>query len=300
MAARVHPVGGKTVLITGAARGIGAETARRLAARGARVALAGLEPELLEAVSADCPGSVWLPCDVTDRAAVRGAVDRATEVLGGIDVVVANAGIGRFGTIRDSDEAAWERVIEVNLLGVWRTVRAALPQVIARRGYVLPVASGAAIAHAPGMGSYTTSKAAVEAFGNTLRGEVRHLGVDVGVAYFGWIDTEMVRGIDRDDLMARLRAQSPPPLNRTYPVAEAAEALVRGVERRSRVVCHPRFLRGMLAARGLLQPLTERGMRAAVPGLDRAFAARVAERGAAAASAPSGAGGEADARKAVA
>src|SRR3990170_1343959 len=75
MARILHPVGGKTVLITGAARGIGAESARRLAARGARVALAGLEPELLEQVAADCPGSMWFACDVTDRAALQAAVD---------------------------------------------------------------------------------------------------------------------------------------------------------------------------------------------------------------------------------
>ena len=294
MPARTHPIGGRSVLITGAARGIGAETARRLAARGARVALAGLEPDLLEAVAADCPGSIWLPCDVTDRQAVQDAVDATVAAFGGIDVVVANAGVFRFGTVRDSDEAAWERVIDVNLLGMWRTVRAALPHVIARRGYVLPVASLAAIAHSPGMSSYAATKAATEAFGNALRGEVRHLGVDVGVAYFSWIDTEMVRGGDRDELMGRMRAQVKPPLHKTYPVADAAESVVQGIERRARLVCHPRWLPALMAIRGLLQPIVDRQVASTFPALDEGFHRRVTEQGAAAATTATGAGGEAD------
>jgi NAD(P)-dependent dehydrogenase (short-subunit alcohol dehydrogenase family) len=290
-----QPVAGKSVLITGAARGIGAETARRLAARGARVALAGLEPELLERVAADCPGAVFFECDVTDREAVRAAVGGTVEAFGGIDVVVANAGIAVAGFARTMDEDAWERVIEVNLLGVWRTVRAALPHVLDRRGYVLPIASVAAIAHAPGMTSYAASKAAVEAFGNALRGEVAHLGVGVGVGYFSWIDTEMVRGADRDPTFGRVRSEAKWPLNKTYPVAEAAESVVRGIERRARLVCHPRWLPALMAARGLIQPVVDRGFAREVPQLDADVEREVARIGARAASRPSGAGGEADA-----
>ncbi len=295
MAREQQPVTGKVVLITGAARGIGAETARRLAARGARVALAGLEPELLERVAADCPGAVVFECDVTDREAVRAAVGGAVEAFGGIDVVIANAGIAVAGFARTMDEDAWERVIDVNLLGVWRTIRAALPHLIDRRGYVLPIASVAAIAHAPGMSSYVASKAAVEGFGNALRGEVAHLGVGVGVGYFSWIDTEMVRGADRDPHFGRVRSQAKWPLNKTYPVAEAAESVVRGIERRARLVCHPRWLPALIAARGLIQPVVDRGSAREVPQLDADVAREVARIGARAASRPSGAGGEADA-----
>jgi NAD(P)-dependent dehydrogenase (short-subunit alcohol dehydrogenase family) len=296
VAATQRPIAGRSVLITGAARGIGAETARRLAARGARLALAGLEPELLERVAADCPGSVFFECDVTDREAVRAAVGGAVHAFGGIDVVVANAGIAVAGFARTMDEDAWERVIDVNLLGVWRTIRAALPHVIERRGYVLPIASVAALAHAPGMSSYTASKAAVEAFGDALRAEVAHLGVGVGVGYFSWIDTEMVRGTDRDPHFGRVRAGAKWPLNKTYPVADAAESVVRGIERRARFVCHPRWLPALIAARGLIQPLIDRGFAREIPQLDAEVEREVARIGARAASRPSGAGGDADAR----
>src|SRR4051794_32347855 len=185
---------GKTVLITGAARGIGAETARQLRAKGARLALAGLEPELLEQRAAELGGeTAFFEADVTDRDAVEAAVAGAVERFGGIDVVIANAGVASGGPVAGIDPAAFETVIEVNLLGVWRTVRAALPHVIARGGYVLPIASLAAALHGPMMSAYAASKAGVEAFADSLRTEVRHTGTAVGCAYFSFIDTDMVR-----------------------------------------------------------------------------------------------------------
>ena len=129
---------GKTVFITGAARGLGAETARRVAARGANVALVGLEPEELERVAAQCgANAAWFECDVTDTEALERAVEGTVDRFGGIDVVMANAGIAPVGMMRSTDPEAFERTIEINLLGVWRTVRACLPHVIERRGYVL-------------------------------------------------------------------------------------------------------------------------------------------------------------------
>src|SRR5688500_16510292 len=193
MARASQSVQGKTVLITGAARGIGAETARRLAARGARLSLVGLEPELLEQVAAELGDAAWFEADVTDRDALESAVEGTVERFGGIDVVMANAGIAGVGTVRAMDPGGWERIIEVNLLGVYRTLNVCLPHVIERRGYVLPVASVAAAVHAPGMSAYSATKAGVEALADSLRGEVKHLGVDVGVAYYSFIDTEMVR-----------------------------------------------------------------------------------------------------------
>ena len=149
---------GKTVLIRGAARGLGAETARRVAARGANVALVGLEPEELERVTAQCgSNAASFECDVTDAEALERAVAGAVERFGGIDAVMANAGIAPMGMTRSTDPMAFERTIEINLLGVWRTVRACLPHVIERRGYVLVIASMAAALHAPGMAAYCAS-----------------------------------------------------------------------------------------------------------------------------------------------
>ena len=109
------------------------------------------------------------------------------------------------------DPAGWERIIEVNLLGVYRTINVCLPHVIERRGYVLPVASIAAAVHAPGMSAYSATKAGVEALGDSLRGEVKHLGVDVGVAYYSWIDTDMVRGADTHPAAQFMRGEAAGP-----------------------------------------------------------------------------------------
>ena len=155
---------GKTVFITGAARGIGAEAARQLRAKGARVALAGLEPELLEERAAELGGdTAWFEADVSDRDAVAAAVEQAVERFGGLDVVIANAGVAGGGPVASVDPDAFETVIDVNLLGVYRTVRAALPHVTARGGYVLPIASLAAALHGPMMSAYARQGAPARA-----------------------------------------------------------------------------------------------------------------------------------------
>ena len=284
------PLSGQSVLITGAAHGIGAEVARRLAAHGARVSLVGLGADQLRRVAADCPGAIVFDADVTDQEALDAAVAGTVEAFGGIDTVLANAGIGAPGFIRTMDPASFERVIEVNLLGVWRTVRACLPHVIARRGYVLPVASMAAILPGPGLSAYATAKTGVEAFGNALRVEVHGYGVKVGVAYFSWIDTDMVRGADRTELGANMRAMLKGPVAKTYPVSAAAEAVVRGIENRSRVVVCPRWLMVMLAIKPLLPWVTELALKRDIGEFDRLAEREAVARG----SDPVGAGGEAE------
>src|SRR5215218_6626512 len=288
-----RPVSGQVVLVTGAARGIGAAAAKQLAARGAKIALVGLEPELLAQVAAECgPDAAWFEADVTDTHAIEAAVRGAVERFGGIDVVIANAGIATGGSVRTIDPAAWERVVEVNLLGSWRTVRAALPHVIERRGYVLQVASVAA--HAPFMSAYAASKAGVEAFADSLRTEVAHLGVDVGVAYFSWIDTDMVRGADARPGIGTMRKGIGGPFGKTYPLSDVAAAVTQGVERRARHVVVPGWIRAALLLRGLLPPLADREARRTVPAVEREMEAVIAREGAAAATAPVGAGGAAD------
>jgi NAD(P)-dependent dehydrogenase (short-subunit alcohol dehydrogenase family) len=288
---------GKTVLVTGAARGIGAESARQLSARGARVALVGLEPDELARVAAQCgPDAAAFEADVTDRDALAAAVAAAVERFGGIDVVIANAGVAPTGFVRSMDPAAFERTIEVNLLGVWRTVKACLPHVIERRGYVLVIASLAAASHGPGLAAYSASKAGSEAFADSLRTEVKHLGVDVGVGYFAFLDTELVRAADRNPLFGGVRKQLPGPIGKTYPLGDAVRKIVEGVERRGRVVVFPGWVKAMLALRGVIGPLAERGSGQRVAEIDAKFSQDVAERGAEAASALVGAGGEAATR----
>lgn len=285
---------GKTVLITGAARGIGAESARRLSTRGAKLALVGLEPEELQRVAAQCgPDAAWFEADVTDREALDRAVAGTVERFGGIDVVMANAGIGGLGLIRSLDSAAFERVVDVNLKGPFNTLSACLPQLIERRGYALVVASMAVAAHMPASAGYSASKAGVEALTNVLREEVRHLGVDVGCAYFAFIGTDLVAGQDSHPL-GFARARLPGPLAKTYPVSQVGEAVADGIAQRKRWVLVPRWVGALLLLRGLIQRLPpNRQTEEIVREMDQRFLDDVRERGAAEASAPVGAGGRA-------
>jgi NAD(P)-dependent dehydrogenase (short-subunit alcohol dehydrogenase family) len=267
---------GKVVVVTGAARGIGALLARRLAARGARLALVGLEPDELKAVAESInrpaertagrrtdrrtgryagPDAAYWVADVTDRAAMERAAAEVAEHFGRVDVVVANAGVATGGPFMDSDPDTFDRVIQVNLLGSVTTARAFLPALLASRGYLLQVASLAAMAPSPWMTAYCASKSGVEAFAHCLRGELGHKGVDVGVAYLSWTDTDMVRGADQDGLMREMRARLPWPANRTYPAEPAVERIAAGIERRSAHVYGQGWLRGMQSVRSWLPTL---------------------------------------------
>jgi NAD(P)-dependent dehydrogenase (short-subunit alcohol dehydrogenase family) len=285
---------GKTVFITGAARGIGAESARRLAARGANVALVGLEPDELARVAAQCgTNAAWFECDVTDWDELERAAQGAVERFGGIDVVMANAGVAPAGMTRSMDPRAFEQTLEINLMGVWRTVRTCLPHVIERRGYVLVIASLAAALHAPGMSAYAASKAGAEAFADSLRSEVKHLGVDVGVGYFAFIDTDLVRGGDAHPALGEMRQEAPRPLRKTYPVSAVGKAVTEGIEGRRRWVLVPGWLRATLLLRTALAPLVERSSFERAAEADELFQKDIEERGVEAASAPVGKGGEA-------
>ena len=128
------------------------------------------------------------------------------DAFGRIDVVVANAGIATGGPFMHSEAGSFTRVIEVNLLGSVATARAFLPDLVESRGYFLQVASLAALAPSPMMAAYCASKAGVEAFAHSVRAEVAHHGVRVGVAYLSWTDTDMVRGADENAALREMRA----------------------------------------------------------------------------------------------
>jgi NAD(P)-dependent dehydrogenase (short-subunit alcohol dehydrogenase family) len=290
---------GKVVLITGASRGIGAAVARRLASDGATLALVGLEPDELAKVAADCgPEAGWWEADVTDTESLRQAVDAVAERYGRIDVVVANAGIAAPGFSRSMDPAVWERVLDVDLYGVWRTVHTALPHLLRSKGYLLLVSSLAAVVHIPGLASYNTAKAGVEALGNSLRAELRHLGVDVGVAHLTFVDTDMVRGVDEHPVFGRVRTGIPL-VGRVYPLELAVERFAKGIEKRSRVVHVPGWIGAVKAIRSLMPRLVELSARFNVPKADRAALADIEARGRAEASRAAGAGGRADTEKAA-
>ncbi|MFF7386158.1 short-chain dehydrogenase/reductase [Streptomyces griseoluteus] len=247
---------GQVAVVTGAARGVGELLARKLSARGAKVALVGLEEDELKAVSERLYGeSAHWYADVTDHEAMSRVAAEVKERFGKVDIVVANAGVATGGPFADSDPVAWRRVIEVNLIGSAVTARAFLPVLTESRGYLLQIASLAAMTPAPMMTAYCASKSGVEAYAHSLRGEVGYLGVRVGVAYLSWTDTDMVRGADQDDVMRELRQRLPWPSNKTYPLGPAVDRLVDGIERRSPHVYGQWWLRGMQGMRGYLPAL---------------------------------------------
>ncbi|MEU8678309.1 short-chain dehydrogenase/reductase [Streptomyces sp. NPDC048560] len=259
MTAGRHVLKGRTAVVTGAARGVGAAVAGELAARGARVALLGLEEEALAAVAATLPTeTLYRHVDVTDDAAMAEAAEEVRRLLGDASVVVANAGVAEGGPFVDSDPVTWRRVIEVNLVGSAVTARSFLPQLLDTRGYYLQVASLASIGAAPLMSAYCASKAGVESFAHSLRAELDPRGVGVGTAYLNWTDTEMIRDADQHPVLRELRAHLPPPARKVHSARYVAEALVTAVERRSPTVYAPRWMRGVQAVRAVLPGLIVR------------------------------------------
>ena len=259
MSAPPFDVNGRTVFVTGAARGIGKATAERLYGKGANVALVGLERERLEQNAAALGDrAIAIEVDVTDLDALQRAVATTVERFGAIDVGIANAGIAFTGPLATTPIEQVERTIAVNLLGVWRTDRALIEQITQRRGYLLNIASLAAVARSPLMGGYTASKAGVEALSDVLRIETAPSGARVGCAYFGFLDTDLVRAGFAQPSSELMRTGQPGFIANPAPLVKAIDAIERGIERRSARLWAPRWVGPMLAARGLLQPLLER------------------------------------------
>jgi NAD(P)-dependent dehydrogenase (short-subunit alcohol dehydrogenase family) len=251
-----YDVNGRVALITGGARGIGLATARALTARGARVALVDLDSDELQSAAAHLgPETLAIPADVTDTAAIAAAVTRAVEHFGAVDLLIANAGIAPMpATARTMDPDEFERVVEVNLLGVYRTVRAGLEHVIERRGQVVLVSSVYAFLNGMLLTPYAVAKAGVEQLGRALRIELAPHGASATVAYFGFVDTGMVQRI-LDDPSAQQRDELLPAFIRRRITAEAAaDAVAQVIERRRARVVAPRYWAAISTLRGVVNP----------------------------------------------
>ncbi|MEU1535833.1 SDR family oxidoreductase [Streptomyces fagopyri] len=283
-----NPLAGRTAVITGAARGLGAEMALALAHRGARVVLLGLEEDELARTAGGLPegGSAgFWAVDVTDSAAMEETADHIRARFGSPSVVIGNAGIAAAGPFLDSDPFLWQRVVEINMVGSAVTARTFLPDLLRTQGYYLQISSLAALGPAPLMSAYCASKSGAEAFAQVLRAEVAHRGVGVGVAYLSWADTEMIQAGDTFAALRALRSALPWPASRAYPAPAAAERLVRGVERRSSAVYAQQWIRMVRLACPWLPPV--------VSLRSRFLMRRLEKNGGVGATGPLGAGGKA-------
>lgn len=233
---------GRNVVITGAARGIGERIARFAVAKGANVALIGLEPDLLRALAKDLGPSVcWQEADVRDGASLRAAIDHCATVIGGIDFAVANAGVVACGTVRQIDDTAFEQVIDINISGVFRTLKYATPHLARSKGHAVVVSSAIAFTPLPGYAAYAASKAGVENLALSYRQEVAHLGITVGLVHPAFIDTDLIRNLEADiPSFQQMLRRLPYPFNSTTSVDRAAGAIVNGLERRRARVYVPR------------------------------------------------------------
>ncbi|MDV7355344.1 SDR family oxidoreductase [Rhodococcus oxybenzonivorans] len=256
-----YDVAGKVVLITGGGDGIGLASARALHARGATVALIDNNPAAL--TDADCALGqeriLTLRADVRDRAGMNAAVRDVIEQTGRLDVVVANAGVTPPpGTLRRIDPAAFDRVIDINITGVFNTIRPAVDEVIERRGHIVVVSSAAAFAPGLGGASYMISKAAVEQLGRALRLELAGYGASAGVAYFGMVDTQLARAtLDDDELGRKLDARLPRPLRRRISAEDAATVIADAIARRAGRTLAPAAWQPWALGRGLVNVLAD-------------------------------------------
>jgi NAD(P)-dependent dehydrogenase (short-subunit alcohol dehydrogenase family) len=261
--AQTYDVRDKVVLITGAGQGIGLALATLLHERGASIALVDVDSDSVVA-AADGLGKRALPvtADVRDRGGMKAAVSQIVEHFGRVDIVVANAGIAPPpATLRTIDEDAFDRVIDINLTGVFNTVRPALEQVIEHNGHVVVVSSAAAFAPGAGGSPYMISKAAVEQFGRALRIELAAVGASAGVAYFGIVDTAMTHEtIDEDDLVGEVAALLPWPLSQRISAEEAAKSVADGIAQRAARTIAPASWQPYSLLRGAANVLIDQKM----------------------------------------
>ena len=254
-----YDVAGRTVAITGAGGGLGGALAEALRARKANVALLDINLDAVTAHAERLGGSTvsrgWR-ANVRDLASLEEAMQGVVDHFGRLDVVIAAAGVGDvIAPLSMTDEADWERVIDINLNGIWRTFKAAAPYVEQQQGHLMAIASLASFSHSPLHSSYTASKAAVWGMCDSLRLEFRHLGVTVGSVHPTFFKTPMVDVTDPVALKIWGNFEGQFAL---IPLDTVIADILRGIERRSAHVVSPRKLAIAAVAPGLIQKISDR------------------------------------------
>ena len=230
------PLEGRVAAVTGASSGIGEATALGLAAAGASVALGARREERLGELAGRLDGpSLVYELDVTDEDQARGFLQAATDELGGLHILVNNAGVMLLGPVADADTGDWRRMIEVNLLGLLYCTHAALPLIAATGGGdIVNVSSVAGLRADAGAAVYNMTKFGVHGFSEALRQEALHAGIRVTTVAPGFVETEL-QGHNTDPVVRRAIERNREEIGEALTPGDIAEAIVHAVTRPAHV-----------------------------------------------------------------
>jgi NAD(P)-dependent dehydrogenase (short-subunit alcohol dehydrogenase family) len=256
-----YPLKDKVIVITGASGGFGTALCTALYQRGAKLALLDVDDAALAAQLEQYPAvyraKSW-HADVCDTDSLRDAMNAAVEYFGGIDVVIANAGIDLIEPLTADGDDNFDRVIDINLNGVWRTFRAALPHVKASSGHLLAISSISAFVHSPLQASYTASKAGVWALCNSVRLELRQYGVSVGTLHPTFFKTPLLKNISENDAGNALWGAHKEFPFKTVAINDVVDAAIAAIENRAEIVTVPRMNGIIASSPGLFRKFIER------------------------------------------
>lgn len=256
-----YELAGRTIALTGATGGLGSALAGELRTRGANLALMDLDPDALAVQAVRLGGPAVAHAyrvDVRDLSTLEAAMDAAAADFGGLDVVIAGAGVEVMSPMALMHPAEFERTIDINLTGVWRTFRAALPHVQSTKGYLLAISSMAAFVHSPLQAPYTASKAGVWAMSDSIRLELRHLGVDVGTIHPTFFSTPMMDRVLANAAGRRLWGGHQNALWKMVPLELVVAETIAAIERRAAMTVVPKRIGAIARAAGFARPLIDR------------------------------------------
>ncbi|MCE1270594.1 MAG: SDR family NAD(P)-dependent oxidoreductase [Acinetobacter sp.] len=249
----------KVVVITGSTGGLGQATAQALRDKGAKLALLDLDLNKVTQQANDLGGSgnaMGWQADVCSLESLENAMASAAKHFGKIDVVIANAGIGRPASLEHMAPETFERTIDINLTGVFRTFRSALPYVKETQGYLLAISSLAAFVHSPLNTHYTSSKAGVWALCDSLRLELKHLNIGVGSIHPTFFQTPMMDAVQSDPA-GKAVWKGNTGIWKYVAIETVVSELVEGIEKRKDIVIVPKTNKFVAKAPGLFRNIIE-------------------------------------------
>jgi clavulanate-9-aldehyde reducatase len=243
------PLEGRVAVVTGASSGIGEATARALSDAGASVALGARRAERLEAIAESLEGPALVrEVDVSDEGQVRDFVQAAHDELGGLHILVNNAGLMLLGPVLDADTDDWRRMIEVNLLGLLYCTHAAMPLMAESGGDIVNLSSTAGRRADAGAAVYNMTKFGVHAFSEALRQEALHQGIRVTIVAPGFVETEL-QGHNTNPLVRQAMERSREQIGEVLHADDIAEAIVHAVTRPAHVCVNEILVRPTRQAR---------------------------------------------------